>query len=896
MFHVGQRWFSEGEPELGLGIVAKLEDRTVIIHYPLGDENRIYNAKSCPLKRFTLAADDELFAIDEQTYQVTAVQEQNGILFYLCGEQIIPEMDLHPKLDLGGPLQRLLAKNFDSSQFYLQRYQAALYFRKYQEFKHKGFLSAKIRLLPHQVYVVHEVLAMPEPKVMLCDEVGLGKTIEASLVLNALIQEQLIDSALIVLPESLMNQWFVELYKKFNLSFAKLEEIDSQEELDNTRFCMISSQTLKEDPVYQDYIKQKGWGMLIIDESHQFNFAQAEDAAISCLSQVNEQAYATLFLSATPEVLGVKNLYEQLHFLDPLKFQSFDDFKQMLDRSKSISQLVTHPNFDKNLDEVQQFFTADKIASFSDNDALKQALIDRYGTGRNYFRNSRKNLEKYSKLFNKRCLHAYGLNVSGNINDQSVLKTKLATVYEIIQKYPEQKILIICHAKNVVLSLYKKLQDLGNFKMASFHSEQSLLERDRQAAYFADEEGAQILISTEVGSEGRNFEFAHHLVLFDLPKLPDQLEQRIGRLDRIGQTQDINIHIPYINHTFEEILFKWYHQVFNGFQSSPIGSNEYYERNKNGLKQLIEQAYDESIVSKFMEDHKSQYQTYKQELEQGRDHLIELNSYNDTKAKEIIEAITKFEQEQSPKSFIEGVFESIGIKHEELNDKSYYLAPTDNMLIPSYPGLGMEGFSVSYEREYSQRFDNLQMMSWEHPVVKNAFELMLNSPLGNCCASKQAVLPRNIYFEFILGLYCSDEFKHLGALYLPYTPLRVLLNIQGEDLTKKYPKKHIDENLLEIHQEDAEIMSQIPKDSIQELYKKAQNLAQKKQKQFSAKAIEKLEQTLDIELMRVQNLDLEEELKTQTLNYLKLTKSRLEQTLQNPTMAVDSIRILLPES
>ena len=80
-----------------------------------------------------------------------------------------------------------------------------------------------------------------------------------------------------------------------------------------------------------------------------------------------------------------------------------------------------------------------------------------------------------------------------------------------------------------------------------FHEGMSLIERDRAAAWFADpEEGAQVLICSEIGSEGRNFQFAHHLVLFDLPSNPDLLEQRIGRLDRIGQNAVIKIHVPYV--------------------------------------------------------------------------------------------------------------------------------------------------------------------------------------------------------------------------------------------------------------------------------------------------------------------------------------------------------------
>jgi ATP-dependent helicase HepA len=85
-----------------------------------------------------------------------------------------------------------------------------------------------------------------------------------------------------------------------------------------------------------------------------------------------------------------------------------------------------------------------------------------------------------------------------------------------------------------VEDLTEALLDRVDMKIAQFHEELSLLQRDRNAAYFSEEDGAQLLICSEIGSEGRNFQFAHHLVLFDLPENPELLEQRIGRLDRIG--------------------------------------------------------------------------------------------------------------------------------------------------------------------------------------------------------------------------------------------------------------------------------------------------------------------------------------------------------------------------
>lgn len=113
---------------------------------------------------------------------------------------------------------------------------------------------------------------------------------------------------------------------------------------------------------------------------------------------------------------------------------------------------------------------------------------------------------------------------------------------------------------------------LGGYQAPVFHEGLSLVERDRAAAAFADEEeGCQVLVCSEIGSEGRNFQFCRHLVMFDLPLHPDQLEQRIGRLDRIGQRHAIEIHAPVFTGSPGEKLLRWYHEGLDAF-SAPKAS------------------------------------------------------------------------------------------------------------------------------------------------------------------------------------------------------------------------------------------------------------------------------------------------------------------------------------
>ncbi len=895
MYIKGQRWYSEGEPELGLGLVMGAANKRIEMYFPLSNEQRIYSAQNPPLKRFSLKVGDKFTTSEQVEFLVKDIQENEGIIFYLGeDDSIVPEMSLDSKIDLSGPLHRLQAANFDSPQFNQLRYQSYLNTRHYQEFPYKGFLGAKIRLIPHQAYVVNTVLEMQSPKVMLCDEVGLGKTIEAALILHSLIQNELVENCLIVVPDSLVNQWFVELYKKFNLSFLTLNSETEDIDFSTARRVIVSSKMINEDPAIAAELEQISWDMLIIDESHQFNFADQEAPSIKLFQQINEKCHAALFLSATPEVLGAKNLFNQLHFLDKDKYTSFEDFQSLITTSQSISKLITQKNLLTKYDALKDYFTKAEFDQFETEEELTQAIIDRFGTGRNYFRNSRSNLENYSRLFNDRILHPYAISLDSKINDKIVLENKTGILVDLIKRFPEDKILVICHSKSVVLKLQRHLLELDNFKLAMFHSDQSLMERDRQASYFADEAGAQILLSTEVGAEGRNFEFASHLVLFDLPKLPDQLEQRIGRLDRIGQKSDINIHIPYVSHTFEETLFRWYHEVLDAFSSCPKGANAFYESHHEALVSLLEAPFDVTTANGFLNTHQATYQKYQKELEEGRDLIVETHSYNDTAAKQIIHDIRDYEEKNSTFQYVDNVFNAIGINFEELNDFVYFIKPSDNMLIPSFPGLSSEGQSVTFDREYSLKFDHIALLSWEHPITKGCFELLLSSPLGNCSAVKQDRLPRGIYFEFIVTLQCSDEFKHISAKYLPFTPIRLLLEATGQDVTKKYPKRFIDEHQEALEHQDMAILDNIPKDMLAKLFTKAQDMAQAKSNKYLQDAKDTFTKDIFHEEKRVSSLHITaQEKQTQLANLAKIKES-ITGSIQNASLTIDAIKIILP--
>ena len=896
MFIIGQRWYSETEPELGLGMITVVEEKTIQVTYPESSIERRYGFKTAPLKRFELAINDSIQTNEDFECIVVSIRQEAGLYYYQTKSQEIVETQIKAQIDISGPMQRFGILNYDTPNFFDLRYQAYLAKRNYQSFELKGFLGAKINLIAHQLYLCHDIINMNKPKVMLCDEVGLGKTIEAATVLHSFIQRELVENVLILVPDSLTNQWFIELFKKYSLSFEVLNaDMMSGFDIEKSQRYIVSAKLLKESEPLRNKLKSYKWDALILDESHQIPFFKSDHPVANLVKDINEKTLLTLFLSATPEVMGEENLFAGLNTLDKDRYPSFDEFKMKQSKAHEVSQFIHKLRNDLySKEELENYLSPEECRSINNIEKMIQRIVDRFGSGRNYFRNSRSHLEKFSKLFQKRKQIPYPITISGKLNDSVVLKAKIEKLIHIIDEYSEHKIFIICHSKAIIMKLNKALMEIKNYKITLFHSDQSLLERDRQAAFFADPEGAQLLLSTEVGSEGRNFEFAHHMVLFDLPKLPDQLEQRIGRLDRIGQLNDIKIHIPYIENSFEHTIYHFYNQVLGAFEEFPKGGNAFYQLHKEKIQNLLESPFDEKRILEELGELKVKYLQYKEENEKGRDYLLETRSFNPEIATSLLKKVRTFEEDTSCKEFLESTFAEIGIDFEQHKPQVYFAKPSHNMLVPSYSGLLSDGMSITFDRDYANHHSFIDLVSWEHPLVKTAFDLLLSSPLGNLTVIKCPDLPRDLYFEFIITLQCSDHLKHQTCIYLPFTPMRILISLGQGELTNKISKKKIDSlNSHTLNDEEEEFLKTFPKEKSKELKESVMTLAKTKAIDYQNKAITRIEEDFLAEENRLKiiyNNDAEFMRAKEDLD--KIKKSYIE-SIKNAKLEIDSLRIIV---
>lgn len=858
MFSIGQRWYSQAEPELGLGVVEAVADRQVSLLFAAAQELRNYNMKSAPLRRHALAPGDE--ACDEEglRFIVEEVKEQNEVLFYFGEGHCMPETALKSDISLIRPEERLLQGTFDSNDFFNFRYETMLLTRALQGYQARGLEGSRINLIGHQISIFADVADKIHPKLVLADEVGLGKTIEAGLLAKRLIEKKLVKSVLILAPQTLQYQWFFELFKKFDLLFKTLgagDDIELSAKVENDDFLIANIKFLSEEHEAKQLVLEKDWDLVIVDEAHRF---RKETEGFELLKEVTQKAKSAFYLSATPEALGEENFFELLKLLNPQKYSSYERY-------------------------------VESEAPYREAKDLSPQLLERYNYERDTFRNRRKNLEKHKELFPKKALNAIELKID-RPSDRKVIEAKVDLLAEFVRENPGKKVFAIGKSRALAVQAQKMLTERIPVNVSLFHGDQTLLERDRQAAYFSDPEGAQVLISAESGSEGRNFEFASELFLLDFPLHPQLLLQRIGRLDRIGQKNTVTIHAPYVANSPEENLFRLYHEAFNLFERFPTGLIEFYEDRNSEIKTAMESHAPEKIQSLA-----SDYKKFQETVEKAKNRFLDAHSFKQSNVDEMRDSIRSFHREKDLQAYLEKAFNFVGVDIEEISKMTYFIRPSDNMLIPSYPNLPAEGFSYTISREKALARDDLRFMTFESPLLRGTMELFTEGELGNASAvTHNGQLGENLFLEFIFKVEPKQLYYNDISRFFPLTPVRVLLDAQGADLTAKFPKKRIDAVSSSLDEAHAMKLSQgLPKQAVADLVAKARAHASQRAQKYKSKALEEIESYYGKEIDKLQDWGADNEFSQNELKKLKTAREELLKQTERLGIELDSVRLIV---
>lgn len=756
MYSVGQRWLSEAETDLGLGLVQHVDFRVVTLYFPVVDDVRSYSRESAPLTRVVFKIGDTVPLADGSVLEVAEVNEADDIIFYSDGEQLVSEIHLSGQIQLNLPSDRLFTGQIDHNNLFELRQFALKQLSTLRSRPYYGLLGARTSLLPHQLHIASQVTQDALPRVLLADEVGLGKTIEAGLILHRLLLQQRIERVLVIVPDALIHQWLVEMIRRFNLRFTIIDDglVMDTDDLFASGQLFLCPLSLAEDELVSEQMLASEFDMLVVDEAHHLHWSEDGDSNDSTYELVEELSLVTpglMLLTATPEQLGVQGHYARLRLLDPERYPSLQQFLDEQKAYQPIAELAGVLASDQNLSSEQQQYLSQLLPEEDVNDlneadsrnALLSSLIDRHGPGRALFRNTRQgvagfpariaNISELSLPSDTDDLPTEDLDLfpeAGKVN-WCENDARLPWLLDLLKDTGKEKLVLICHHAQTVLDIERWLWENEGIPTAVFHEDMDLIERDRAAAYFADQQqGARLLLCSEIGSEGRNFQFAHHLVLFDLPFNCDLIEQRIGRLDRIGQKQDIQIHIP----TFaDHATGRWAQILEQGldlFSRPNPAAQPLLEKNQTAIEQAL--ASGEGLAE-LLEQLSEERQTLMAQLEAGRDRLLELHSCHPTRAKALAKemTITHIQDEAELNDFIELFADAFGLEVMDLGGDCITIMPGDHMLVPDLPHLPEDGFMATTRREVALSRDDVQFLSWEHPFIDQALELITSSPVGN---------------------------------------------------------------------------------------------------------------------------------------------------------------------
>ena len=631
---------------------------------------------------------------------------------------------------------------------------------------------------------------------MLADEVGLGKTIEAGLIMQHRLLNQLSQRVLILVPESLLHQWLVEMIRRFNLRFSIFDEqrcidINNDNPFDSEQLILCSQEFFSSQVNRQQQALQCIWDLVIIDEAHHLQWHEQNPSAEYLFAEQLAQLSAGLILlTATPEQMGVKSHFARLRLLDPDRFYSYSKFieeqLQFEPVAKAAELLLQNKALDSALFAslktlLKQDHAADLLAKLAaDIDStqvrkqLLDILLDHHGTGRVLFRNSRQTVKGFPQ---RRC-HEYPLTLEDKDAENITLDQhpKFLWLLQKLSALGDQKALLICKQADMAINLCQVIKQSTGLLIPCFHENMSILERDRAAAWFADEENnVPLLICSEIGSEGRNFQFVHHLILFDLPENPDLLQQRIGRLDRIGQQHIIDLHIPYLTATAEAIWFQWYDEGLDAFRQNCPAAQQVFEQQKQSLQQVIADnavADIESFINSTIQLREQLNIT----LHQGRDHLLELNSCRQQEAQQLIACLEEIDRGKLLWEFMEKIADCYGIETEFHSTDCYIVMPGNHMRIANFPELPADGVTMTTNRNIALAREDMQFLTWEHPMLTAAMDMIVTSDTGNAAVSvvnHKQLSAGQFMLEILFIVECSAPAHLQIGKFLPAMPIRV---------------------------------------------------------------------------------------------------------------------------
>jgi SNF2 family DNA or RNA helicase len=496
--------------------------------------------------------------------------------------------------------------------------------------------------LPHQVDTARRVLGEMRGRAILADEVGLGKTIEAGLILKEYMIRGLVKKVLILVPSSLVLQWTRELNQKFQIPAMAQKKAWMWDQYD---VLVASIDTAKRDP-HRAAVLSTHYDMLIVDEAHKLKNRRTKNWQF-----VNEiQKKYSLLLTATPMQNDLHELYNLVTLLKPGQLGQQNSFstnyvagkrkaKNEAQLREEVMQVMIrnrrsdgHVHFTKrNVITVPITLSPEERALY---DGVTNFVRDSYRRGEGNLKTLLSLIILQREVCSSRdaaFLTLFKLFKKGAAG-QETLSPKVQHLVELLRRVKEQskvkeavRLVQEIGEKVILFTEYRATQDLLLRALAEkeiyavpYRGGFARNKKDWMMELF--QKRAQVMVATEAGGEGINLQFCHHIINFDLPWNPMRVEQRIGRVHRFGQENDVTIYNFATENTIEEHILWLLHEKINMFRTvigdleTILGRIEQQEEIEKNLMRIMLEADDDQEIRRQLSDLGDQFQDVHQEV------------------------------------------------------------------------------------------------------------------------------------------------------------------------------------------------------------------------------------------------------------------------------------------
>ena len=495
------------------------------------------------------------------THEETTIKalRPDGTLALMNGRTEAPHA-LWPLELEGALLERLALGDLDDVDDFITRMNI-LHLLAIREADGLGaFLGGRVRLFPHQLHVAERASATDPVRWLLADEVGLGKTIEASLILNRLVHAGKVNRCLVVAPETLTVQWLGELWRKYHQVFTLLDSErlgdvarDFGEDFNPFelhRRTVISLEMLMARPHLTEQAVRAGIDLLVVDEAQHLRRPPGHpgEAGWRAVSPIAAEGRHVLLLSATPLEDDAHGFFRLLQLLRPQEFPEDLSFETRLaegtplpactssTRRSDIGGLPPRVGLPIELLSPKSAKLRDAVEKAVRSLPAPNVVVQREKVDK-----VRRALASGAALSAALGADDGGLRPQLQAMDAADARIEWLLAHAPTWRTAREKTLIFVADRETLEMVRTALSNRAHLASGVFHEDLTSARRDTEVARFRELDGPSLLVSTECGGEGRNFEFCKRLVLFDLPWKPSVVEQRIGRLDRIGRRIPVDI-------------------------------------------------------------------------------------------------------------------------------------------------------------------------------------------------------------------------------------------------------------------------------------------------------------------------------------------------------------------